>query len=195
MAIRDINLIPQDIFLKRQGIRHISLWCASFVMLFMVLGATHHYFARIRLAPLRPATSIAGMHTQLGDTIEEIERTRSEFERLGQQEAFIKQLTAYQPLSWMLYELAEAINGQTWLTQLAFQIDSAADADPLLKLTGFAQSNEQLGRFLSSLSSHGLFDAVTLSFANETMWSAPSARQGAAVKVVQFQINCRIPRP
>jgi hypothetical protein len=87
------------------------------------------------------------------------------------------------------------MNTRTWLTKLSINADPGEDVDPGMQLNGFSLSNEELGNFLTRLSSEPLFKDVVLKYANETKIAQSSQHQKDKIKVIGFQIDCKIPRP
>jgi len=139
----------------------------------------------------RPVTTVADMQKHLGVTIDEISSTEQEIERLNLQEAFLKRFTRNQPFSMLLLEMSQAINQKTWLTR--FDIDSIREADNQVargfRLYGYSFSNDELGDFLTQLSSQELFREVVLKFAKETQIASWQGEGKDRVKVIQFQID------
>jgi Tfp pilus assembly protein PilN len=95
--------------------------------------------------------------------------------------ALIEQRRSY---SSVLAKLADVMNNQTWLQQLAF--NSAQDRTLHLSLMGFSHSHEALGTFIQRLSGEPMFRLVVLKSAQKSQDNL----SGSAP--VQFQIECDI---
>jgi len=191
MALRDINLIPSDLIYGRVMSRHLWLWGLSLLLLVTLISSYYFYQTLVVLPRKRPETTVADMQKHLGVTIDEISSTEQEIERLNLQEAFLKRFTRNQPFSMLLLEMSQAINQLTWLTR--FDIDSIREADNQVarsfRLYGYSFSNDELGDFLTRLSSQDLFRDVVLRFAKETQIASWKGDGKDRVKVIQFQIE------
>jgi Tfp pilus assembly protein PilN len=196
MALREINLVPFEFLHKKGLIRHLFAWTVCLTLSLSLIIAVYLYCMHVVLSPKQPPTTLEDVHIYLGESISQINETRDEIERLSQQESFLRELTKNQPFSVLLLKLSDLMNAQTWLSQLVIDAGTDKDDDPSMRLTGFSLSNEELGNFLNQLSSEPLFKAVVLKFAKETEWVHPTENQkeSGRVRVIQFQIDCNIPR-
>ena len=196
MALREINLVPFEFLHKKGLVRHLFVWTVCLTLSLSLIFGIYLYHIHIVASQEYPPTTLEDVHTYLGESINEINETREEIERLSQQESFLKKLTRNQPFSVLLLKLSDLMNAQTWLSQLVIDAGTDKDDDPTIILTGFSLSNEELGNFLNQLSSEPLFEAVVLKFARETEWVHPTENQkeSGRVRVIQFQIDCNIPR-
>lgn len=195
MALREINLVPAQVLHKKYLYRHLLLWAGSlFICLFLIFG---FYFYQVHVVfPIkRPKTTLEDMHRQLGSTIDEIKETQQEIQRLSLQESFLNKLKSIQPFSRLLRKLSELMNHQTWLTTLS--IDAGAEDEASfssIKLYGYSFSNDDLGNFLTLLSGDPLFKNAVLKYAKETNISMLFQDRNTPARVIQFQIDCKIPR-
>lgn len=195
MALREINLIPTQVLHKKYLFRHLFLWTGGLIVCLSLIVGFYLYQVRIVLPKKRPMTTLEDMHKQLGATIEEIKETQQEIQRLSLQESFIKKLTRIQPFSRLLLKLSEIMNAQTWLTKLSFDAETEDDeALPTIRLYGYSLSNNDLGNFLTRLSGEPLFKNVILKFAKETKIAKLLQDRNTPVRVIQFQIDFKIPR-
>ncbi len=195
MALRDINLIPAQVLHKKYLFRHLFLWAGClFICIFLIFGF-YIYQIHVVLPIKRPATTLEDMHKQLGATIEEIKETQQEIQKLSLQESFLNNLKRIQPFSRLLLKLSEIMNAQTWLTQLT--IDAGTEDEEVvssIKLYGYSLSNNDLGNFLTLLSGEPLFNNVILKYAKETKIAKLLPDRNTPARVIQFQIDCNIPR-
>jgi len=192
MALREINLIPNEILAQRHLLRHLFFWAGCLIISLSLIFGSYLYKTHVVLAKKRSLTSLKDTHSQLGARIEEIKRIKEEIERLAQKQSVLETVTRTQAYSQVLLKLADIMNENTWLTQLDIDGSKDANHDASLKLTGFSLYNEELGNFLSQLSAEPLFKAVLLKYAKET--NILNQNPGESVKLIQFQIECNISR-
>jgi Tfp pilus assembly protein PilN len=186
MALRDINLIPGEILERRCLIRHLLLWLSSLVVAAALIMAAHEYPNRIvseetqnrQGARTDLAAALTGTAGDIRKEQMELNLARREQVQLG---ALIEQRRSY---SSVLAKLADVMNDQTWLQQLAF--NTAQDSTLHLVLMGFSHSHENLGTFIQQLSGEPMFRLVVLKSAQE------SKEQLSGSAPVQFQIECDI---
>lgn len=195
MALREINLVPAHVLHKKYLFRHLFLWAGClFICLFLIFG---FYFYQVHVVlPIKgPRTTLEDMHKQLGATIEEIKETQQEIQRLSLQESFLDKLNKIQPFSRLLQKLSEIMNPQTWLTNLTIDVGmDDAEMISLIKLYGYSLSNDDLGNFLTRLSGEPPFKSVILKYAKEMEIAKLLKDRHTPVRVIQFQIDCKIPR-
>lgn len=195
MALREINLIPADILYKKYLFRRLFFWAGCLTLSLSLIFGFYLYQVHVVLPQKRPITTLEDMHKQLGATIEEIEGTQQEIQRLSLQESFLEKLTRIQPFSRLLLKLSEIMNTRTWLTKL--NINAGTEEEEVvsgLELYGFSLSNDDLGNFLNQLSGDPLFTNVVLKYAKETQMEKSPKDRKALVKVIQFEIDCEIVR-
>ena len=171
--------------------RHLWLWALGLVLVSTLISGYYFYQTFVVLPQERPATTVADMQKHLGVTIDEISSTEQQIERLNLQEEFLKRFTRNQPFSMLLFEMSQAINQKTWLTR--FDIDSIRETENRVarnfRLYGYSYSNDDLGDFLTRLSTQKLFQDVVLRFAQETQIVTWEGEGKDRVKVIQFQID------
>ncbi len=186
MAVRDINLIPEEILERRSLIRHLLLWLSSLVVVAALIMAAHVYQNRIVYGETQNrqgagkdlATALTRTVGDIGKEQKALNLTLRERLQLG---ALIEHRRSY---SSVLAKLADVMNDQTWLQQLAF--NTAPDRTLHLGLMGFSYSHETLGTFIQRLSGEPMFRLVVLKSAQE------SKDQLSGSAPVQFQIECDI---
>jgi Tfp pilus assembly protein PilN len=195
MALREINLIPADILHKKHLFRRLFLWAGCLTLCLSLIFGFYSYQVHVVLPKKRPVTTLEDMHKQLGTTIEEIKETQQEIQRLSLQESFLKNLTRIQPFSRLLLKLSEIMNTRTWLTKLTLNAGTEEEKTVSgIELYGSSLSNDDLGNFLTQLSGEPMFYNVVLKYAKETRIAKSNQDRNALVKVIQFQIDCEIPR-
>jgi Tfp pilus assembly protein PilN len=186
MALRDVNLIPDEILERRSLIRHLLLWLGILIVAVALILAAHGYQNRMVYGKTQNRQgAIKDLSTALtrigGDILKaQKEMNLARRERM-QLVALIEERRSY---SSVLAKLADVMNDQTWLQQLAF--DTAENRTLRLTLMGFSRSHESLGTFIQRLSGEPMFRRVVLKSALES-----KERLSEAVPV-QFQIECDI---
>ena len=194
MALREINLVPADILEKNYLFRRLFFWAGCLTLCLSLISGFYLYQVHVVLPKKRPVTTFEDMQKQLGTTLEEIKETQQEVQRLSLQETFLKNLIRIQPFSRILLKLSEIMNTRTWLTKLTIKSNTDKDVVPVIELYGSSLSNDDLGSFLTQLSGESVFNKVILKYSRETQIATSSKDRKALVKVIQFQIDCEIPR-
>lgn len=184
MALRDINLIPAEILERRALIRHLFLWLGILIVVAALMMAAHGYQNRFVRGDARNRQgavkdTAAALTRIVGDIRKEQKELDLASREQVQLDALIEQRRSY---SSVLAKLADVMNHQTWLQQLAF--NTAQNRTLKLSLTGFSHSHENLGTFIQRLSGEPMFRKVVLKSAQESQ----DKRSGAAP--LQFQIEC-----
>jgi Tfp pilus assembly protein PilN len=193
MTLREINLVPADIFNKKYLSRRLFLWAGCLTLCLFLIFGFYLYQVRIVLPQKRPMTTLADMHKHLGSTLDEIQETQQEIQRLSLQESFLKELTRTQPFSTILLTLSDIINTRSWLTKLAIDAGKEETAAlPGIALHGFSLSNDDLGDFLTQLSGEPLFYNVVLKYAQETRIAPSSKDRKVLLTVIRFEIYCNV---
>lgn len=192
MTLREINLVPDDILQRNLVKRQILRWSLALTLCLTAIFSTYWYQSQIVLARLRPSTTLAEMHAQLGATLDEIRAAQKEIERLSTQQAILKELSVHYAFPDLLELLANALNAQTWLTQLEVEAGSHKEIQPRMHLKGYAVSNELLADFLTHLSTARPVESVVLKLAQEARVPGLAPDSDQLVKVVDFDIACRL---
>jgi len=186
MALRDVNLIPDEILERRSLIRHLLLWFSILIVTVALILAANGYQKRMVYGKTQNRQgAIKDLSTALTKIGGDILKAQKEM-NLARRErvqlvALIEERRSY---SSVLAKLADVMNDQTWLQQLAF--DAAEDRTLKLTLMGFSRSHESLGTFIQRLSGEPMFRRVVLKSALE------SKDQLSGAVPVQFQIECDI---
>jgi Tfp pilus assembly protein PilN len=192
MTLRDINLVPDDVLAKYHARRHILRWGLVLIGCLTIISVTYWYQAYVVLARLRPSTTLADIHDQLGATLDEISAAQKEIERLSTQQAILKELSVHQSFPGLLELMADTLSPQTWLTAMEIDADGPRDARAGMRLKGYALSNELLADFLTRLSAARSMDSVVLKLAREVHVPGLITDSDQLVKVVDFDIVCRL---
>lgn len=152
----------------------------------------YHYYTHVVLAKNRAMTSLEEMHIKLGTRIEKVNQIQEELEKLDQQQSLIKTITKNQPYTIILLKVAALMNEYTWLTQFALDSGKDREDNANMKLTGFSFSNNKLGNFIDRLSCEPMFTSIFLKYAKESKIALPDQNADRGVKVIQFEIECKI---
>ena len=186
MALRDINLIPGEILDRRGLIRRLIVWSSILVVVAALMMAAHGYQNRMVYGETQSRQgAIKNKTAALTKIVGDIQKEQKELNLVRREQiqlaALIEQRRSY---SWVLARLADVMNDQTWLSQLAF--NTAPDRTLHLRLMGFSHSHETLGTFIQRLSGDPTFRQVVLKSAQE------SQNQLSGSAPVQFQLECDI---
>ena len=191
MALREINLVPEDMLTKLHFRQHLYLWAACLTISLALIFGFHVYQTSIAMAQKHSFISLKDTDTDLASKIEEIKQMQEDLEKLNQKQAALEAVTGNIPYSRILLKLSGMMNGQTWLTRLDMDGGRERGGVINLQLTGFSSHNEELGDFLNQLSSEPLFEAVLLKYAKEAKRAA-SGKEDEEIEMINFQIDCRI---
>lgn len=196
MALRDVNLVPPDLLVRRQLQRHLCFWTACLALSLSLILGVYFYQAYVVLAKIRPPITLKDMHAHLGTRLDEIKQVKEEVERLGQQQTALEAILINQPYSRVLLMLADIMNEETWLSQLTIESGSSRQKDKeditILRINGFSFSNEKLGNFMKQLSSNHMFKTSVLKYARETNMLSGNPSAGEPLRLTTFQIDCTI---
>ncbi len=186
MALRDINLIPGEILERRSLIRHLLLWFSSLVVVATILMGVYRYQSSVAYREAR--NRLGGdenLQAELVRSVSEISREQKALNLALRERLQLGALIDNRlPFSSVLAKLAEIINDETWLQQLAF--DTGRDGKFHLIMMGFSSSHATLGMFIQRLSGQPMFRLVVLKSAQE------SENKLSGTAAVQFQIECDI---
>ncbi len=196
MAIREINLLPEDMLYSQRIVRHICFWAACLAVSLTFVMGIYLYEKRLISKENFTLMRLKADQKHLGEKIEEIRKIQIELESLAEKKDILKVITANQPYSEILQKLSEIMNEHTWLTQLVIDRDpNTKDRDDnkiKLKLRGVCHSNEDLGDFLIQLSTDPLFKGVALNFAKESKQRHVQGETRIAVNLIEFQIDAHV---
>jgi Tfp pilus assembly protein PilN len=185
MALRDVNLIAADILERRYALRHLFIWCGGLIAAAALMMGIYAYQVRIHDAAKRDLPNMGNPSAVLTTVTGEIKKGQQDLNTALQERAQLGAMTAVQrSYSSVMAKLAEIMNDQTWLQQLA--LDVGRDRVACLKLSGSSVSHESLGDFMQRLSSDPMFRGVVLKSAQE------SEARSSGGSLVQFQIECNI---
>jgi Tfp pilus assembly protein PilN len=160
MALREVNLIPAEFLSRRQVTRHLLFWSGCLLVVLGLVGGFYFYQSQAVLSIKGSMLTLNDMQTHLGMRIEEINRIKDELERLDQQQAALEGIARNHPYSKILFKLADMMNPDTWLTQLAIDSSKEKDGKIGLVLTGLSFSNAELGNFVDRFSNDLLLKQV-----------------------------------
>ena len=192
MALREINLTPNEILARREFLRHLGFWAGCLLISLALIWGFYFLQEYTLSAKRRKVAELKKMHLSLGTKIDEIKVMRAELNALRQKLSGLENITLNKPYSKIFAELSDLLNEQTWLTQLDIDSGLTEETADRLKLSGFSFSAEELGNFLDQLQSAPLFKTVVLQQAreNETVHLRKNSR--APMRLIQFNIECNI---
>jgi Tfp pilus assembly protein PilN len=172
--------------------RHLFFWIGLLVISLSLTWGFYFYQKYRTLAERRIAIELKQKNLHLAAKIDEINRMRAELNALRQRQAGLGSMNASATYSHILAELADAMNDNTWLTQLLVETGLEEETKISLRLTGLSLSAEELGNFLNRLSSEPLFKTVLLQNARE--YKAPYMNKNLhkPVRLIRFDIACNL---
>jgi Tfp pilus assembly protein PilN len=192
MALRETNLIPPEILARREVLRHLFFWTACLVISLSLIWT--FYFCQIFVLQTKKRTlvQLKQKYQDLGSKINEIRQIQLELDRMRQEQAGLENITLGAPYSQIFTKLTDIMNEATWLSQLT--IDSGHEEEPSirLRLRGFSYSADELGNFLKQLTNESMFKDVVLQQARENVNSQFSTGSGKTVRLMEFNIECKI---
>jgi Tfp pilus assembly protein PilN len=192
MALRETNLIPPEVLARREFLRHLFFWAGCMVISLSLIWGFYFYQRHILQDKRRTVAELKQKHQDLGTKINEIRRIQIELDRMRQEQAGLENITLSAPYSQIFAKLADIMNEDTWLSHLTIDSGREEESSIRLRLTGFSFSADELGNFLQQLTSEPLFQGVVLQNAREEVNSQFSRGSGKAVRLIQFNIECKI---
>jgi len=191
MALREINLVPNEVLHRKYLTRHLTLWAGCLTVSLTLILGVYLYQTRLVAAEKSALSELEKIHANLEEKIEEIKNVQAELKNLSQQQAAIETKTRNLSYASLFTKLADIMNVSTWLTKLV--VDSGQDKEEgvaKFELTGFSLSNEKLGDFLSRLSAEPLFEKVLLRYAKERQKAPSRTKQSEPMRLIEFRIEC-----
>jgi len=192
MALRDINLIPGEIVVRREFRRHLFFWTGWLVVSLIFIWGFYCYQEYKILAEKRTIKELKQKHLNLAAKIDEIRGLRAELNELRQRQAGLDSMAVHATYSQIFAKLADTMNERTWLTQLLIDTSAEEGTEVILRLTGLSFSPKELGNFLNQLDSEAMFKTVLLQNAREYESARLSRNLRNPVRLIQFDIACNI---
>ena len=192
MALRETNLIPPEFLARRDFLRHLSLWIGCLVISLSLIWTFYFYQRHLLQSKRRTVAELKQKHQDLGTKINEIRRIQAKLDKMRQEQAGLENITLAAPYSQIFAKLADIMNEDTWLSQLTIESGREEESSIRLRLTGFSFSADELGNFLQQLISEPFFQGVVLQNARENVNSQFIRGSGKAVRIIQFNIECKV---
>ena len=192
MALRETNLIPPKVLVRREFLRHLVFWAGCLVISLSLIWSFYVYQIHVLQGKKRTLAELKQKHQDLGSKINEIRLVQAELDRMRQEQAGLENITLGAPYSQILAKLADMMNEATWLSQLTIDSGREEESSIRLRLSGFSFSADQLGNFLQQLTSEPMFKDVLLQNARESVNSQFSRGSDKTVRLMQFNIECKI---
>jgi Tfp pilus assembly protein PilN len=192
MALRETNLIPPEVLARREFLRHLFFWTGCMVISLSLIWGFYFYQSYVLQGKRRTVAELKQKHQDLGTKINEIRQIQVELDRMRQEQAGLENITLAASYSQIFAKLADIMNEDTWLSQLTIDSGREEESSIRLRLTGFSFSADELGNFLQQLTNEPLFQGVVLQNARENANSQFSRGSGKAVRLIQFNIECKI---
>jgi Tfp pilus assembly protein PilN len=169
MALRETNLIPPEVLVRREFLRHLSFWAGCLVISLSLIWGFYFYQRHVLQGKRRTVAELKQKHQDLGTKINEIRRIQVELDRMRQEQAGLENITLAAPYSQIFAKLADIMNEDTWLSQLTIDSGREEESSIRLRLAGFSLSADELGNFLQQLTNEPLFQGVVLQNAREDL--------------------------
>lgn len=192
MALREINLLPDDILFRLQLTRHLVFWAGSLIITLSSIFGFHIYQTHVALARNGIFTPPKETERRIAASIEEIKRIQGKIKRLDQQQSVIGKIVRNSTRYRVLSRLINIMDNSTSLTELTLDALEGAEKGAKLMVSGFSAQNEDLGNFMNQLSDDPIFQGVLLRYAKETLIIQGNPNRGKPVRLIQFQIECKI---
>ena len=192
MALRDVNLVPDDFLFRQNLARHLSLW--GMLLIISIASTLGFHFYQIKKAPSEKllVESMKEAPEQLSFKIEEIKRIQDELIRLDQQKSDLKNITKNPDYSRVLLKLVQIMSDNTWITQLTIENNKEAKTESLMSLRGYAKNSAELGDFIKNLTKTPFFHDVFLNEAKEARLREREYEVNDSSSLIEFQIECGI---
>jgi Tfp pilus assembly protein PilN len=183
MGVRDINLVPESVLLRRYAERHVAGWTAACGLVIVLLVCAYVVTLQRAAAKGRYTVSEQQVRKRLGGTVAQIESRKQEIEKLS----FLREIPRPMGAAQILGQLGDVIDPGTWLTDLALTAERGSDTS--VTMQGLSYSNAQLGATINALGSCGAFRDVVLGDAS----AASLRREGETIpeKMVRFSATAR----
>ena len=192
MALRDINLVPDDFLFRQNLSRHLSLWAIFFILSMTSVFGFHIYQKTTTNSKKLPIDPMMDATEQLGLKIDEIKRLQDELVRLDQQKSGLENISRNPVYSRVLLKLAEIMSNHTWVTQLTIEKDEETKTESLMSLRGYAKNSADLGDLIKNLNENSLFYDVFLRHAQEAMLTEYRPQMNEPSSLIEFQLECRV---
>ncbi|MCF7939707.1 MAG: PilN domain-containing protein [Spirochaetales bacterium] len=193
MALKDINLIPDDILTRRKLFRSVRLW--SMVLAGLVLIISVYCGIQIKaIQEIKPDENrVAQTRNELLTLVNRIESTQEEYNRLLQERDKLLAPFERTSASVPLQAIAENLNDRTWLRQVEILPDSGQDNrdwSGKIDIRGEALSHADITGFLQVLQSNAIFRDVELKYAQKE--DSGRTMNGRLLPMIRFQIQGRL---
>jgi Tfp pilus assembly protein PilN len=182
MALREINLIPDEWLNRKRAGRHLLVWASVLAVGVAGVAAGHLAYSARVLSRTRPSASVEQMNQTLRDRLAAVEAVRQELDGM----LAVRRVAQAVPYSTTLWRVADTLNARTWLRELVAEGSSRSGSR--LTLTGYSGSNADLGLFLNRLSTDPGFQQVRLRSSREGQVMRLSPNEDA--RVMEFRIEC-----
>jgi len=193
MALREVNLVPEEIVRRKLIFRHLLFWGICLAAVLSCIFGGRAYQAGAAMAQRPPAVKISDIDKQVSQRIAEIKQVQEELNGLHRQRNELQAVVRPPVFARLLFELTEAMTPHTWLDTLQLERRKGSKDDTeeiVLKLKGYAASNGELGGFLNRLSAAPAFDRVALKYSREQSPETMAEAKSKPGSKIQFEIEC-----
>ncbi len=191
MALREINLVPEEVLLRRMMLRHGECWAAALLVCVAPIVAAAGFMI-VRVLPGQSMSiSVTESRRNVAETVAAIEEAREDMART----AYLRSIAKRVRWSDALTELTKALPATTWVSEVSVEAAVTAAMPTVMRFKGYSVSHEELGQFLRQLAASPLLQEVTLEFSREHERTRKDA-DGADVleRLLNFGVVCAIAR-
>ena len=192
MALREINLVPENILSRTRLRQHLVFWSVCFGFVLVPICGFYLYQTSAALAQGQTKTHIKDVENHLLQGIEKIKHIQAELKSLNQQQADLEAKIRPPAYAGILFKLADTMSNHTWLKTLQIKRVGDPKNQALLQVTGYATSNAALGNFLNRLSGDPLIEGVVLKYAKEKSPETTSGTEEKTPNTIEFAFDCGI---
>jgi Tfp pilus assembly protein PilN len=182
MAVRNVNLVPDELLQRRYAVRHGVGWAIAYALVIALLAGAYLLSVQ-RGVPRRHRLSEREVNARLATAVAQIETRKAELARL----AFVRDVTCPLGPAETVGQLAELLAEDGWLTRLELELNVLNGN--VLTLEGLAYSNARLGGIVNRLNESDTFQDIVLGRSSEQQTFSGNDRPPR--RVVQFQITAK----
>ena len=187
MALRDINLLPDDMVYPVRAARHLTVWGTLLAVLLLLAGCGYAWLAAREHARARQAGSPIADEHEVAALRAELQAMRTEQDEML---SFLA-LRRGNPATRVIATLARCLNDHTWLTKLALT-RATEDDGTTLGLSGLALSGVDLEVFQNRMDQDPSFSHVVLLSKEEDGVAGALPGNRPAAKLIRFRIECNV---
>ena len=190
MALKDINLIPEDILARKKLLRSLRLWSAVLCGLLLIVSGWCGLKIQSALRIKPDQDLVLQTRQELRSTVSRIRDRQKKYDRLLHKRDGLLTPFSGSTVSLPLRTMATSLNSRTWLQQVEIlPAENPASGGRNMQIRGASLSHADITGFLQALQSQALFQDVTLTYAR--LQESGSGKRQWSGPVIEFQIKGR----